>query len=209
MELFRKAAGEPRVLGVFPGAFHPPTTAHLALARAALARVDEVLFVLPRLFPHKVYETVGFDARRRLMLAAAVGPRFSAGSSDHGLFIEIARECRGLYGPRPEMWFLCGRDAAERIVNWDYGDPTAFAAMLDEFGLLVADRNGPYEPPPAFAHRMERLATTADLTGVSSAVVRDRIRAGEAWEHLVPEEIREDVMRLYGFRPATPSGNAS
>lgn len=34
------------MLAVYPGSFDPPTVAHLAVARAALAHVDEVRFVL-------------------------------------------------------------------------------------------------------------------------------------------------------------------
>src|SRR5579863_363849 len=51
LEFFRRAAGEPHSLGVLPAAFNPPTRAHLALARAALGIVEEVLLVLPREFP--------------------------------------------------------------------------------------------------------------------------------------------------------------
>ena len=76
MEFFRRAAGQARRLGVFPGSFHPPTRAHLALARAALNVVDELLFVLPRRFPHKGWEGVGFGDRARMLEAAAgVFPR--------------------------------------------------------------------------------------------------------------------------------------
>ena len=148
MEFFRRAPGAPSRLGILPGAFNPPTLAHLALARAALGRLDEVVFVLPRVFPHKDFDGPGFDLRIQMLLAATANqPRFSVASTQGGLFLEIARECRALYGPRPELWFVCGSDAAERIVNWDYGQPGAFQRQLEEFGLLVASRLGGYQPP--------------------------------------------------------------
>src|SRR4051794_31945900 len=126
IEFFRRAAGASRRLGILPGTFNPPTRAHMALAGAALAQVDEVLFVLPREFPHKVYEGASFAERiEMLQLAAADEPHFSIASTGGGLFIEIARECRDAYSDAA-LCFLCGRDAAERIVNWDYGDPQAF-----------------------------------------------------------------------------------
>ena len=95
MDFFRRTTAKPRRLAVLPGTFNPPTRAHMALARAALASADEVLFVLPRAFPHKPYSGASFEDRVR-MLAAAVAdePRFSIASSDGGLFIEIARQCR-------------------------------------------------------------------------------------------------------------------
>jgi len=199
MEFFRRAAGNPSRIGVFPAAFHPPTRAHLAVAQAALGEVDEVLFVLPQRFPHKKYETVRFEDRLELILTAtAEERRFSVAASDGGLFIEIARECRAAYGDRVELWFLCGRDAAERIVNWDYGDPGAFRRQLEEFGLLVADREGPYEPPPGLRHRIRRLRIDAGYNDVSATRVREGIQHGGNWRDLVPPSIADRVGQLYG-----------
>jgi len=198
MELIRRAGIVPAKLGILPGSFHPPTRAHLGLARAALAEVDEVLFVLPRLFPHKEYERAGFQDRLRLLLAAVERePRCSVAATEGGLFIEIARECREVYGPDTELLFLCGRDAAERIAGWDYGAPGAFARQLEEYSLLVADRDGTYEPPPQFRGRVRRLPLAENLSGVSATEVRSRIARGEPWEHLVPEAIVGLVREIY------------
>jgi nicotinate (nicotinamide) nucleotide adenylyltransferase len=198
MEFFQKSAGSPGPLGILAGAFHPPTCAHLGIARAALSEVDEVLFVLPKKFPHKEYQKVGIQQRLDLLLeATACEPRFSVGVSEGGLFIDIARECRQAYGEAPELWFLVGSDAAERIVNWDYGEPTAFAKMLDEFGLLVVDRTHDYEAPPGMRHRIRRLVVPEDYTAVSATDVRERITKSRPWEHLVPVTIVEAVRRIY------------
>lgn len=201
MDLIRKAAGDPRRLGILPAAWHPPTVAHMALAEAALdgGHVDEVLLVLPRRFPHdKDFSGVGLEDRLRLLCAAAErNPRFSVGVSDGGLFTEIAAEARRHYGAA-ELWFVCGRDAAERVANWDYGHPDAFRRMLDRFGLLVASRGGDYEPPRELASRIKRLTMPAGWDDVSSSEVRERIRSGEAWEHLAPPEIVAMVRTLYG-----------
>jgi nicotinic acid mononucleotide adenylyltransferase len=83
--------------------------------------------------------------------------------------------------------FICGRDAAERIVNWDYGEPGAFAKMLQEFELLVAPRNGPYQPPVEMRAKIHSLE--CGCGDISATDIRERIRRGEAWEHLVPEAI--------------------
>ncbi len=185
-------------LGVLAGTFNPPTRAHMALARAALAVVDKVLFVLPRVLPHKVWEGARFEDRVRMLEAALCGePRFSIAASERGLFIEIARECRAEYGPGVELYFLCGRDAAERIVNWDYGRPGAFLEQLSEYQLLVAPRKGDYEPPPEMRGRIHPLAVPPDYGEVSATEVRRRIRTGEPWEHLVPENIVALVREIY------------
>lgn len=188
----------PARLGILPATFHPVTRAHLGLARDAMARVDEVLFILPHRFPHKKYEAAGFEDRLRILLAATAGePRYSVAATRGGLFIDIARECRPFYSPETEFWFLCGSDAAERIVNWDYGEPGAFRKQLDEFGLLVADRGGCYAPPKRFQDRILRLETAADYADISATEVRERIARGERWEHLVPESAVELIREVY------------
>lgn len=197
MRFFQRAKSNPAALGILAGTFNPPTRAHLRLARAALGRVDEVLFVLPRTFPHKSYDEVGFRERLAMLEAALKGePRVSIGSSEGGLFIEIARECREVYPPGTRLVFLCGRDAAERIVNWDYGKAGAFAKMLDEFELLVAPRGGPYVAPEEMRGKIHSLE--CDCGGISATEVRERIRRGEPWEKLVPQEIVEMVRESYG-----------
>lgn len=198
MEFFRRAPGAAARLGVFPGAFNPPTCAHLALAEAALGVVDEVVFVLPRAFPHKGYEGASFEERVRMLETALAGrPRCSIAASRGGLFIEIARECRAAYPAATEVDFLCGRDAADRIVSWDYGRPEAIREHLDEYHLLVAPRRGAYEPPAGLSGRVHALECPLDYDEVSATEVRERIARGEPWADLVPQAIVTIVERVY------------
>ena len=197
MEFFRRATGKPARLAVFPGTFNPVTVAHLSLASAALAVADEVLFVLPRTFPHKTYFGASFDQRVDLLRLALHGSDdISIASSQGGLFVEIASECRQTYGDI-QLSFLCGRDAAERIANWDYGDPDAFRGMLQQFDLLVAARAGEYVPPEHQRDSFTSLALPESLDNVSASEIRARIARGEAWEHLVPPSIRRRVREIY------------
>jgi nicotinate-nucleotide adenylyltransferase len=199
MEFFQRASGRPTRLGVLPGTFNPITVAHVALAEAGLSQVDEVVFVLPRVFPHKDYSGASFD-HRVAMLRAAAPPGCSIASASGGLFLEIARECRESYGEGTRLAFLCGRDAAERIVGWDYGRPGAFAEMLREFELLVAARRGEYHAPPEFADAIHTLELAGKFDHISASEVRRRIARGEAWEHLVPEAVQESVRGTYSPR---------
>lgn len=198
MEFLCEPRFHPRRLGILPGSFNPPTLAHLALAKAALTALDEVLLVLPRSFPHKHYSGATFEQRcgmlRRLVKAEA---GLSAAVSDGGLFLDIAREGREILDPSPALVFVCGRDAAERILNWDYGDLTSNEEVLESFELWVAGRHGSYEPAPALRRRVRSLAVPGDWDGVSASEVRRRITDGEPWEHLVPEAIVEDVRTIY------------
>lgn len=198
MQFFQRAAGIPFRIGILPGTFNPITLAHLALAQAGLAVVNEVVFVLPRAFPHKPYSGASFEQRLR-MLEAALGRHaaFSIAASEGGLFVEIAAECRAAYGPHPRLTFLCGRDAAERIAGWDYGQPGAFAAMLRQFDLLVAERAGEYRAPAEWGDAVSRLELAGPFDHVSATEVRRRIVRGEAWEDLVPPAARDQAREIY------------
>jgi nicotinate-nucleotide adenylyltransferase len=201
MRFVRKVEGVPSRLGILCGAFHPVTRAHLGLAQSALhsGETEQVLFVLPRQLPHKEYDWVGLDERLELIaLAASEESRFSIAISDGGLFLQIARECREHYGPHARLRFLCGRDTAERIVAWPYGGMEPIDRQLQEYELLVAPRQGAYEPPPHLSESIANLAIDEQLDDVSSSAVRERIRSGENWVELIPDKIVDRVRELYG-----------
>src|SRR5215471_1325813 len=194
MDFFRRAAGLPSTLGIFPGTFNPVTIAHVAVAQAALQLVDEVVVVLPRLLPHKEWTGASFDDRISLLLTALEDQaRCSVAATTRGLFVEIAAECREAYRADTRLSFLCGSDAAERIATWDYEDPHAFARMRQQFDLLVADRGA-----TVAAAGCRQLPLTGEYGNISATEVRNRILGGEPWEHLVPANIRGRVAEIYG-----------
>jgi nicotinic acid mononucleotide adenylyltransferase len=182
MEFLRRAPAAASPLALFSGAFHPPTRAHLAIAEAALGRAGEVVFVLPRVFPHKQWEGAPLGERLKWVQAAVEDqPRFSVAVSEGGLF-EAVR-------PDTKPYVLVGRDAAERIVHWDYGGAGAFRDQLREFELLVAARHGQYDPPAGLAPWIHALDVAGEFDHISSTEVRRRIQGGEPWEHLVPPRV--------------------
>jgi len=200
LELIHRGATDPSRVALFPGAWNPPTIAHLELSRAALSRVDEVVWVLPRAFPHKSFEGAGFVQRCRMMdRVAGEHHGIAVAVSDGGLYLEIAAEAREAYQPSTEIMLLCGRDAAERIADWDYGKPGVFDEMLEKHRLLVAARAGEYVPPARHLRRIECISLVPGTEDVSSSEVRRRIRDGEVWEHLVPPSIVTLVREFYGL----------
>lgn len=201
MRFQRKAAGEPQCLAILAAAFHPVTRAHLALVDAALASrvAEEVLLVLPERFPHKEYGAVGVAQRVEMLEAVAASrPAVSVAISEGGLFLEIARECRQCYPPSTRLRFLCGRDAAERIAGWEYGDHAPpIERQLEEYELLVAPRRGVYIPPAHLAAKIHTLRIGEEYDEFSSTEVRERIAGGRAWESLVPAELVARIRELY------------
>ena len=200
----RFLCGEPLArgrLGALPAAFNPLTVAHVALAEAAreAAGLDQVAFILPRSLPHKDFEGASFDDRRAMLEAAVCGrDRFAAVVTDGGLFHEIAEELRAACGPGVEIFLICGRDAAERIIGWDYGSSPTIVEQLERFRLLAGSRGGPCQPPP----ELEGV-TAFELPGrfdeVSSSAVREAIRSGRPWRSFTPPEVAAliDDRKLY------------
>ena len=179
--------------GVLAGAFNPVTRAHLALAEAARSVVDEVIWAVPRVYPHKLFYGATIEQRVEMLGIAGAG-QYRVEVTEGGLFIDIARE---LQRPDREICFICGRDVAERIIGWDYGEAGAVEKMFKEFSLLVAERGGHYQPPEYLRDRVHSLALDTDLSGISSTEVRRRIKAREPWEHLVPQSIVDHVRKIY------------
>jgi nicotinate-nucleotide adenylyltransferase len=181
-------------IGVLAGAFNPVTRAHVALAQAASKIVDEILCVVPRVYPHKQFH--GATLEQRLQMLSAVPRLGKAHVSEGGLFIDMAREIRRI-APDSELYFVCGRDAAERVLGWEYGDAGAAERMLQEFQLLVAARRGVYSPPAYLSARVHTLTMAGEFDELSASEVRQRIAANDPWEHLVPPEIVDLVRTIY------------
>src|ERR1700730_16999846 len=123
MEFHVRSLSTRERIGILPGSFNPPPLAHGALVYAAGFYVDEVLCVLPRAFPHKEYFGATLKERLQMLDQSDLFPIYSIAISQSGLFADIARECREHYGRSMKMYFICGADAAERILHWNYGRP--------------------------------------------------------------------------------------
>lgn len=191
MEFLCRGGEGGEAVAVFPGAWNPPTLAHMAMAEAALRYAPEVVLAMARAMPHKDYDGPPFEQRAEWLRAICAARRgFSAAVTAGGLFIEMAREARAATGAA-RVLLVCGRDAAERIVNWDYGAGPSIERQLEEFELLVAPRGGAYSPPPALAARIHPLELPRDWEDVSSSSVRARRERGEPWRQFVPAEVTE------------------
>ncbi len=187
-------------LGLLPSPFNPPTTAHLALADSAQEsfRLDQVAYILPDSLPHKRIERP--SVTRRLEWLAALAQRRPdrvVASGPEALVIDIARAFRKRLGPRCDLFVIAGRDAAERYATWDYGRREPFPEQIREFTLLVAARDGRYRVDPEHEGRIRTFEIASSQTRASSSAVRDSIRAGRPWRHMVPRAIQPAVERAY------------
>ncbi len=188
-------------LGLLPAAFNPPTVAHVAIADVAQQRfaLDQVVFVLTQAMPHKRIERPGPEKRLEWLTAIArKRPDRAVTACDVGLVIDIVRAFRRGLGPASEIFVLAGKDATERFVRWDYGDGMPFAEQLRHFRLLAASRNGDYRVAAEHAGRILPFGIDARYDEASSSAVREAVRSGTRWRHIVPAAIRDAVGAAYG-----------
>lgn len=202
-------SAQPR-LGVLGGTFNPVTRAHLALAEAARAsfKMAEVLFVLPAALPHRTPQEAALEARVAL-LEAALRPHasFSLAVCSHGLFVEMAEALKPHYPEGTKLFFLAGSDAAERILAWDQSNPEkARREMFARFDLVVAARAGRTflfgdRPLEAFRPQIHTLALPEDVQEVSATAVRERRRAGQPIDDLVPPAVAAAIREMGLYPP--------
>jgi len=185
-------------LGVLGGAYNPITRAHLLLARYSReqCKLDEVIFVLPKTLPNKPLVGVSVEQRLEMMRLGISGiPYISLGVCSHGLFIDICTALQQMYPLMLEIFFITGRDAAERILTWPYDDPAAaLAKMFGCFQLLVFQRQGNLDLPEnplmqKYLNRIHTLEMEENLDRVSSTEVRQRASEGRSIGELVPTEV--------------------
>ena len=199
-------------LGVLGGAYNPITRAHLLLARCSKEqfKLHEIIFVLPKTLPNKPVVDTSTEQRLEMMRLGTTDVRYvSLGLCTHGLFLDICAALQKVYLQSPEIFFITGRDAAERILNWPYPDPAeALAHMFARFQLLVFEREGQLKLPEnplieQYSKRIHTLRLPQNLDNVSSTAVRQRILAGRSINNLVPERVAAFIKthRLYKEAP--------
>jgi nicotinate-nucleotide adenylyltransferase len=190
-------------LGVLGGAYNPITRAHLLLSRCSKEQFNlhEIIFVLPKTLPNKPIVETSIEQRLAMMrLGTSDVGYISLGLCTHGLFVDICAALKNVYPQSPEIFFIAGRDAAERILNWPYRNPAeALARMFAGFQLLVFERGGKFKLPEnpqvrQHSNRIHTLQLSENIDHISSTEVRQRLLAGQSIQELVPATVATYMM---------------
>lgn len=179
--------------GLLGGAFDPPHTGHLVLAREASARfgLDRLLVLVIARPGHKRVETPVEDRLELARAAFADVPLAEVRRDDHAYTVDSLRA--GSFDP-DETVLLVGADQFARFLAWREPD-----AVLDCARLGVATRPGyPREslkPVLASLRRPERveLFEIPDFD-VSSTDLRARLGRGDPVGGLVPPAVARLVV---------------
>jgi nicotinamide-nucleotide adenylyltransferase len=194
----------PESVALLSGSFDPPTVGHLALARAALARADRLVFVysvrtLQKEGPGHLQPLLP-PARRLWALDALAGidDRFSVGVASHGLLLDQVVAARARW-PRGRLVVVIGSDKVVQLVDpkWYVDRDVALGRLVEEAEILYALRTGDGERLEAalasvghWRKRFVRLEVEPAVAAVSSRMVRELVRAGRPAAHLVPGPVR-------------------
>ncbi len=194
----------PRSVAVLPGAFNPPTLAHLALARAARGcGFDAVLLSVGTRTIDKE-SAGGLDVEERLFLlgtVTAAEDRLGVLVQNRGLYAEQAAAVRGALPSAVDVAFVVGMDKVAQIFDPRYYEdfPAALAALFERARLLVADRGeldrgelcALLERAPArdYAERVSWLELESSWRFLSATRVRERLARGEVPREWLPPEV--------------------
>jgi nicotinate-nucleotide adenylyltransferase len=221
----RSVVGRRRI-GILGGTLDPIHCGHLAAATAARDAFDlSGVLVLPsRIPPHRAVQPLASPFHRFAMASLAVSgvPRLFA--SDDELRLDgpsytaetLDRQLAGGL-QRSQIFFITGADAFADIATWK-----RYPEVLELANFIVVSRPGHRIDAlparlPGLADRMRPVvrpgAGPASVDGgdpliylldaptpeVSSTVVRDRLRRGEAISGLVPQLVETHILqhRLY------------
>ena len=191
----RELEGSTAVLG---GSFDPIHNGHLHIARQILywSRVAQVLFV-PNGNHHfkKGLVRLSFSDRYTLVKSAiASEERFAISAADRNGTGYTADLMKALYRDNPDtsFVFVIGSDNLPTLSSW-YNFPW----LAKNVYFLVLPRPG-FQIDLEIMQQIKASILPIELSPISSSDVRARIDQGESIAGLVPAELENSIIRLYG-----------
>lgn len=189
-------------LGVFGGTFNPVHNGHLVAAQEVREKMNlsEIIFIPSAYPPHKVEDDLASSTHRLNMLKFAIDstPYFSISTLeiDRGgksYSVDTMRALRKNYGKKAELFFILGIDAVAEIFTWK--DVNEFLKMCE---LIAVNRPGLSLKDVSKKLPSIHIVSVTPI-GISSSLIRSRIKEGKPITHLVPEKVEEYIKkyRLY------------
>ena len=188
-------------IGILGGTFNPPHLGHLVCAQEAYRELalDSVAFIPARIPPHKPVEhEPGAHHRLELCrLAVADDDRFEV--SDIELLrdgpsytVDTLKELT-LRAPNTEHFLIVGGDIAAGLPRWREPE-----RVLELATLAIAKRRGTARGAVQTALDSLRGGERARFfqmprIGVSSTMIRRRVRAGQPIRYLVPDPVADYI----------------
>lgn len=180
-------AGRALRLGLYGGSFDPLHLGHLLVAQAALEELllDRLYFIPAAQSPFKPGSRPAPDAARLRMLRRSLAGRTrievhpgELGRGGVSYSIDTVREFRDRW-PQAGLFWLIGADHVPTLPQWRDADELA-----TEVTFVVIPRPGQPDASLPTPWRLRHLQGWP--LGVSSSDIRERVRKGLDYGHLVP-----------------------
>ena len=185
-------------IGIFGGSFNPIHNGHIALAKAFLEKenLNEVWFLVSPQNPFKVNQQLLADHLRLELVRKAIAdnPHFRASDYEFQLpkpsYTWNTLQHLSHDYPTHRFTLLVGGDNWAAFDRWYHAED-----ILSNYKIVVYPRRGQEIDKSTLPTNVSILQTP--LIDVSSTDVRQRVEQGEDISKLVPEEILNDIQRLY------------
>lgn len=188
-------------LGIMGGTFNPIHIGHLVCAEEALSQygLDEIVFMPTGMPPHKEIEGGTSPEARYLMtvIATVVNPRFRVSryelDKEQLCYTVDTVRCLREENAGVELYFITGADAVLEILDWK--DPEELLQMAN---LIAATRPGyPLDRLSEITGRFSRQDRVKVMEipaiGVSSSLIRERVRRRMSIRYLVPVGVEQFI----------------
>jgi nicotinate-nucleotide adenylyltransferase len=197
-------------IGISGGTFDPIHYGHMIIAeqiRESL-KLDKVIFIPSGLTPHKDISKVTPAEHRFNMVHAAVqtnsffeASRIEIEREGYTYTIDTIKQLNEFYGETARLFFITGADVIPELLTWKNHEKLF---ELCEFIAVLR----PGFKKDGFIKEVEHLRTTylakihvvdAPLIGISSTIIREKVKAGKSIKYLVPESVESYIIknRLY------------
>lgn len=197
-------------IGISGGTFDPIHYGHLILAEEVreIMKLEKVIFIPSGNPPHKtrIKVTSALHRLKMVELATASNPNFEVSSIEleregYSYTIDTLTQLKQIYGPDTTLYFMTGADVIPELVTWrNFGNIFPLcefvAALRPGFNResLLKEIEYYKENYNAIIHVVD-----APLIGISSTLIRERVREGKSIKYHVPESVEEYIKqnRLY------------
>lgn len=199
-------------IGILGGTFNPPHLAHLVCAQEAHRELglDRVLWVPAAIPPHKPVEAEpGAQHRLELCRRAIDGDeRFAVSDMElrragPSYTVDTLKELSS-QSPTDELFLILGGDIAAGLPEWREPE-----RVLELATVAIAHRRGTARAKVQKALDQIRGGDRARFfamprIGISSTMVRRRVRAGQPIRYLVPDGVLEYIETHGIYTPGGP-----